>query len=291
MSCGNVSSLSLPRSNEKEAAAANRLRSARFWQESSTNAGQDANGPCFPSAMDQKALSTSTSSDGTKLASWRRFFASFLLNMGKRSASTPNGSLWTAPCCKPRRALKKSATEGLGRNPTDRGRSGGKIHLHVDGQGIPLGVTVTGANVHDSRLIEATLKNSREMGGWFLGSAVRHLCLDKGYDYPRVSEEVYVNGFEEHIRSRGEEVRDRWRTPARRWVVERTFAWLKGFRSLRTRYCCYLVNCMGLLYLALACILWRKLVQQDVCRTSSYLKQVEILERFTFFKGETLMLS
>ena len=41
------------------------------------------------------------------------------------------------------------------------------------------------------------------MGGWFLGSAVRHLCLDTGYDYPRVSEEVYVNGFEEHIRSRG----------------------------------------------------------------------------------------
>src|SRR5699024_11687522 len=77
-------------------------------------------------AMDQKALSTSTSSDGTKPASWRRFFASFLLNMGKRSASTPNGRLWTAPCCKPRRALKKSATEGLGRNPTDRGRSGGK---------------------------------------------------------------------------------------------------------------------------------------------------------------------
>ena len=149
----------------------------------------------------------------------------------------------------------------------------------MDGQGIPLGVTVTGANVHDSRLIEATLKNSREMGGWFLGSAVRHLCLDKGYDYPRVSEEVYVNGFEEHIRSRGEEVRDRWRTPARRWVVERTFAWLKGFRSLRTRYCCYLVNFMGLLYLALACILWRKLVQQDVCRTFSKFLQYKLMSR------------
>ena len=38
------------------------------------------------------------------------------------------------------------------------------------GQGIPLGVTVTGANVHDSRLIGATLKNSREMGGCFLGA-------------------------------------------------------------------------------------------------------------------------
>ena len=180
--------------------------------------------------------------------------------MGKKSAWTPNGKLWTAPCCKRRRALKKTAAEGLGRNPTDRGRSGGKIHLHVDGQGIPLGVTATGANVHDSRLIGPTLKNSREMGGWFLGAEVRHLCLDKGYDYPRVREEVYVNGFEEHIRSRGEEVREGRRNPARRWVVERTFAWLKGFRSLHTRYCCYLVNFMGLLYLALACILWRKLV-------------------------------
>ena len=133
------------------------------------------------------------------------------------------------------------------------------MHLHVDGQGIPLGVTATGANVHDSRLIGPTLKNSREMGGWFLGAEVRHLSLDKGYDYPRVREEVCVNGFEEHIRSRGEEVREGRRNPARRWVVERPFAWLKGFRSLRTRYCCYLVNFMGLLYLALACILWRKL--------------------------------
>lgn len=79
--------------------------------------------------------------------------------------------------------------------------------------------------MHDSRLIGMTLMNSREMGSWFLGAEIRHLCLDKGYDYPRVSEEVYVNGFEEHICSRGEEVQERWRYPAHRWVVERTFAY------------------------------------------------------------------
>ena len=65
-----------------------------------------------------------------------------------------------------RRALKKTAAEGLGRNPTDKGRSGGKIH-HVEDQGIPLGVTVTGANVHDSRLIGEALKNSREWATGF----------------------------------------------------------------------------------------------------------------------------
>ena len=102
-------------------------------------------------------------------------FRILLAEHEEKSAWTPNGKLWTVPCCKRRRALKKAAAEGLGRNPTDRGRSGGKIHLHVDGQGIPLGVTATGANVHDSRLIGARLKNSREMGGWFLGAEVRHL--------------------------------------------------------------------------------------------------------------------
>jgi hypothetical protein len=30
------------------------------------------------------------------------------------------------------------AEEGLGRNPTDRGRSGSKLHLHVEQQGVPL---------------------------------------------------------------------------------------------------------------------------------------------------------
>ena len=108
-------------------------------------------------------------------------------------------------CCKRQRALKKSAIEGLGCNPTDRGRSGSKIHLHVDGHGIPLGIIVAGANMHDSRLIGAILKNSCEMGTWFPVENEAHLCLDKAYDCERVHIEVYVNGFTEYIRSRVEE--------------------------------------------------------------------------------------
>ena len=82
-------------------------------------------------------------------------------------ASMPNGKLWEEPCRNPRRALKKSATEGHGRNSTDRGGSGGKIRLYVEGRGIPLGVTATGANVHDSRLIGVPLRHSREMAAGF----------------------------------------------------------------------------------------------------------------------------
>lgn len=154
----------LARSNEKEVVAASRFHSAQFSSGFSTNAEADANGPRILPAMGQKALSTSTFSDGTKPVSWRKFFAYFSQSMERKSASMPNGRLWMAFCCKPRRALKKSAAECLGCNPTDRGRNGGKIHLHVNGQGIPLGVTATGAKVHASRLIEATLKKLPENG-------------------------------------------------------------------------------------------------------------------------------
>ncbi len=165
-----------------------------------------------------------------------------------------DGSLVQAPVRK-----KNSIAEGLGANPTDRGRSGSKIHLQVDGQGCPLGIIVVGANIHDSRLVSQTLEES---------IVVAHpknevvepdnLCLDKGYDYERVRREVEEHGFAPHIRSRGEEIGEKTH-PARRWVVERTFAWLKGFRTIRTRYCQRLKNYLSWLHLASAIILFRKL--------------------------------
>ena len=38
------------------------------------------------------------------------------------------------------------AQQGVGANPTDRGKNGSKRHLLVDGRGVPLGLVVTGAN-------------------------------------------------------------------------------------------------------------------------------------------------
>jgi transposase len=49
------------------------------------------------------------------------------------------------------------ATECTGRNPTDRGKKGRKRSLLVDGHGVPLSIAVSGANVHDSKLLERTL--------------------------------------------------------------------------------------------------------------------------------------
>jgi putative transposase len=153
------------------------------------------------------------------------------------------------------------AEEGLGRNPTDRGRSGCKIHVQVDQQGVPMGVVVVGANVHDSRLVSSTLATTILPRPVPTPDDPQHLCLDKGYDYPRVEVEVKGHGYLPHIRRIGEEkLAEGAKThPARRWVVERAIAWLKGFRAIRTRYVCQARNYLALIHLACAQIIFRKL--------------------------------
>ena len=151
--------------------------------------------------------------------------------------------------------------EGLGRNPTDRGRSGSKTHLHVDQNGIPLGVVVAGANVHDSRLVSTTIDADIVSRPEVTEENPQNLCLDKGYDYKRVEKELEQYFFTPYIRRIGEEkIEDgEKKHPARRWVVERTNAWLKGFRAIRTRYFHYAENYLAMLHLACALIICRKL--------------------------------
>ena len=170
-----------------------------------------------------------------------------------------DGSLLAAPGC------GKDSQEGLGANPTDRGRGGSKLHVLVDEQGIPLGIEVRGANLHDSRLVGTTCEAliieapPKEEG------ESHHLCLDKGYDYPRVEDEVQMLGYTPHIKRRGIQEEDALlsdgrRYPARRWVVERTFAWLKAFRAVRTRYTRKLANYLALVYFACALRIFQRTV-------------------------------
>ncbi len=52
------------------------------------------------------------------------------------------------------RRFGEKGGEETGPNPVDRGRPGSKRHLLVDGDGLPLSVILTGANVHDSKVFE-----------------------------------------------------------------------------------------------------------------------------------------
>jgi putative transposase len=124
-----------------------------------------------------------------------------------------------------------------------------------------LGAAIAGANVHDTKLLADTLEAIVVARPQPTEKTPQHLCLDKGYDNPTGHETVAAYQYIPHIRRIGEEKFDRngQKTyPARRWVVERTLAWLSKCRGLLVRYEKKAVNFLGLLQLACALIWMRR---------------------------------
>ena len=90
----------------------------------------------------------------------------------------------------------------------------------------------------------------------------QHLCLDKGYDNPTGEDAAGEAGYIAHIRRIGEEkknLRGHKRKKARRWVVERTLAWLQKCRALLVRYDKHWQNYLALIQLACALLWFRRL--------------------------------
>jgi putative transposase len=146
--------------------------------------------------------------------------------------------------------------DATGRNPTDRGKQGTKRSLMTEAEGIPVGLVVDGANVHDIRLLQETIENCLNRCPRLYGEFTEHLCLDKGYDSVAIRQLVEtVFEYTSHIRSRGEEHRElrkkRGEKP-RRWVVERTHGWLNRFRAILIRWEKKIDNHVAVLHLACA---------------------------------------
>ncbi|MCA9041940.1 MAG: IS5 family transposase [Planctomycetaceae bacterium] len=146
--------------------------------------------------------------------------------------------------------------ESTGNNPTDRGKRGTKRSLITEANGIPTGLVVAGANVHDIRLLEATINNCLDRAPRTGADHREQLCLDKGYDSITIRELVeVVYGYTSHIRSRGEErkiKRKKVRHRIQRWVVERTHGWLNRFRGILIRWEKKAENHLAALHLACA---------------------------------------
>lgn len=88
----------------------------------------------------------------------------------------------------------------------------------------------------------------------------QNICMDKGYDYPDVRELVEKYGYTAHIRSRGEEIKEKKEIPgyrARRWVVERTHSWMNRFRRLLIRWEKKVENYLAMLHFACSWITFR----------------------------------
>jgi len=157
----------------------------------------------------------------------------------------------------------------IGPNPTDRGKKGVKRSLLVEADGGPLAVVVAGANVHDTKLLKATLEAVVVERPAPTPERPQHLCLDKAYDNPTGWQATLQENYEPHIRQIGEEKLDerrRKKHPARRWVVERTLAWLSKCRAILVRYDKKACNYLMLIKLACALFWYRRLHRLTVLR-------------------------
>ncbi|WP_435005858.1 IS5 family transposase (plasmid) [Tundrisphaera lichenicola] len=150
----------------------------------------------------------------------------------------------------------------VGPNPTDRGKNGVKRSVIVDQDGGPLGAVIAGANVHDAKLLAATIEAIVVDRPEPTPEAPQHLCLDKGYDNPTGREAASAKGHTPHIRRIGEEkggkAREKKHRP-RRWVVERTHSWLSKCRAILVRYDRNSFNYLGLIQLACGLLWYRRL--------------------------------
>jgi putative transposase len=145
-----------------------------------------------------------------------------------------------------------------------------KRSLLVEAAGGPLAVVIAGANVHDTKLLAATLDAIVVPRPQPTPQRPQHLCLDLGYDNPTGAEAVKTHHYVSHLRRIGKEKLDlatgELCFPARRWVVERTLAWLSKCRALLIRYDKYAANFRGLLQFACALLWFRRLHRLSLLR-------------------------
>jgi transposase len=102
-----------------------------------------------------------------------------------------------------------------------------------------LAVSLSAANTHDSVLLEqvvdavAPVKGPQGRPGRPRRRPAK-LHLDKGYDYPRCRRALRRRGITPRIARRG--IESSQRLGRHRYVVERSLAWLVGYRRLQVRY-------------------------------------------------------
>src|SRR5262245_8490828 len=127
----------------------------------------------------------------------------------------------------------QSTPESGGRAGFDgaKKRKGSKVHIAVDTLGHLLALKVTAANEQErSQVAELTARLQEVTGG-----TVQIAFVDQGYTGEATAEEAQHHGIRLEVVKHPEAKRGFVLLP-RRWVVERSFAWLGRFRRLARDY-------------------------------------------------------
>jgi transposase len=134
-------------------------------------------------------------------------------------------------------------------------RKGTKVHLAVDTRGHLLALTVTPADAQDRAQVAGLAAAVQEA----TGETVEVAFVDQGDTGEQAAEAAAAHGIRLEVVKLPEAKRGFVLLP-RRWVVERSFAWLARFRRLARDYERLPETLAGLHFLAFAIVLLRRFV-------------------------------
>lgn len=167
------------------------------------------------------------------------------------------------------RQLRPRKKRGAGVGKTKKGK-GTKWMLLVDGAGTPLGAHLDSASPSEQKLLEKTIaavqvKRTHRPGR--PRSKPDRLVLDRGYDSNELREKLAKRGIEpiipaqiNHPNATHQDGR-KLRRYRRRWIVERTFAWLGWCRRLLVRHERFLSVYAAFFHLACAMLTLRQVLK------------------------------
>ena len=117
---------------------------------------------------------------------------------------------------------------GLDGNKKIKGR---KQHIIVDTQGNLMAIAVHEANVHDSKGAPKVIENLS-----FKFPRLAKILADGGYRGNLADWLLDKFGWELEVVLRPDECPSKFKVLPKRWIVERSFAWLENFRRLTIDY-------------------------------------------------------
>ena len=156
----------------------------------------------------------------------------------------------------------------IGANSTDRGRNGSKLHTLIDQNGIPLSVSLTGANISDSSQIQYLIENMIVRNNVY-NKRRSILLADAGYDSENIRSFLLRNNYYPIIPYNKRNDKNNKRTKKLtkkekrhykyRIKIENSYAHLKNNRSHAFRYEVKGENFLGLTYIAFTFMIIAKL--------------------------------
>ncbi|MFF3326414.1 IS5 family transposase [Streptomyces sp. NPDC002889] len=170
----------------------------------------------------------------TEAGLWRRLHRVVLDELGARGEVD-----WASAIVDAASVRAKKGGSLTGPNPVDRGKKGSKLHVLSDAQGIPLAVAVSGANMDDSLALKPLIRGIpavRSRRGPRRRRPVK-LRADKAYFSAEHLAWLRERGLVARIaRIARPGIESGERLGRHRWKIERSIAWLFGYRRLTVRY-------------------------------------------------------